>query len=115
RVANLNELFVHHEDVRRANDAGARTLAHGEASALFENAVRARRFLARRLRGAGLELEWTGTGAVVPVRRSEPIARVRGLPGELLRLLFGRTEAAAVEITGPADAVARVRRARFGM
>jgi uncharacterized protein (TIGR03085 family) len=101
RFPNLNEFFVHHEDVRRANGRGPRTNSP--------------RFLARRLRGAGLELEWAGTANTVRARRGEPTVRVAGLPGELLLYLFGRQRAAQVEVSGPADAVKAVRRARFGM
>ncbi len=115
RGPNLNEFFVHHEDVRRANGLGPRTNVPALEEALWRNVGFARRFLARRLRGAGLEIEWAGTTKVLRARRGTPIARVTGLPGELLLYLFGRRAAAHVEVSGPADAVAAVERARFGM
>ena len=115
RVANLNEFFVHHEDVRRANGLGPRTNAVALDEALWRNVTLAARFLARRLRGAGLELEWEGSTEVRRVRRGEPAARLTGGPGELLLALFGRAEAAEVEISGPRDAVEAVQQARFGM
>src|SRR5438477_11620964 len=62
RVANLNEFFVHHEGVRRANGRGTRTNEQAMDEALWRNVTHARWFLARRLHGAGLELEWAGTG-----------------------------------------------------
>ena len=65
RFPNLNEFFVHHEDVRRANGSGPRTNPPAEDAALFRNVARARWFLSRRLRGVGLELEWAGTDKVV--------------------------------------------------
>lgn len=83
--------------------------------ALWHNVRHGRWFLARRLRGAGLELQWAGTGKTVRARRGEPIARIAGPPGELLLYLFGRQDAARVEVSGPAAAVEAVRRARFGM
>jgi len=86
-----------------------------EAPALWDNVSRAPWFLARRLRGAGLELQWTGTAQIVRARRGEPTARIAGPPGELLLYLFGRQGAAQVEVGGPAAAVEAVRRARFGM
>jgi hypothetical protein len=58
--------------------------------ALWRNVARAPWFLARRLRGAGLELEWAGTGNTVRARRGEPTAHIAGAPGELLLYLFGR-------------------------
>ena len=115
QVANLNEFFVHQEDVRRANGLGPRTNPPAEDVALFRNVTRARWFLARRLRGAGLQLEWAGTDKVVRARRGHPVARVRGLPGELLLFLFGRRDAADVEISGPPIAIEALRRTSFGM
>ena len=115
RMPNLNEFFVHHEDVRRANGRAARTNQAPLDEALWRNLIRARWFLARRLRGVGLELHWTGTTRTVLARRGEPSARLAGTPGELLLYLFGRQDAAHVELTGADDAVAAVHRARFGM
>jgi uncharacterized protein (TIGR03085 family) len=111
---NLNEYFVHHEDVRRANGRAPRARPAEEDAALFRNVVRARRYLARRLHGAAIELVWAGTDSVVTVGRAQPTVRVSGSPGELLLFLFGR-HAAVVEMTGPSDAVAIVERTHFGM
>jgi uncharacterized protein (TIGR03085 family) len=94
RLANLNEFFVHDEDVRRANGLGPRINAAALDEALWRNVRLASWFLARRLRRVGLELEWAGTGRVLRARRGEPIARLSGLPGELLLYLFGRQDAA---------------------
>ena len=115
RFPNLNEFFVHHEDVRRANGRGPRPNEPAMDAALWRNVSWAPWFLARRLRGAGLELEWSGTAKSVRARRGEPTARIAGLPGELLLYLFGRQGVARVEVSGPAEAVEAVRHARFGM
>ncbi len=115
RLPNLNEFFVHHEDVRRANGLGPRTLEPAMDNALWRNVVLGRWFLARRLRGAGLELHWAGTARTVRARRAEPVARITATPGELLLYLFGRQGAAHVELSGPAEAIHAVRGARFGM
>jgi uncharacterized protein (TIGR03085 family) len=112
---NLNEFFVHHEDVRRANGLGRRANPPAEDAALFRNVARAPWFLARRLRGAGLDLEWAGTTELVRARRGHPTAVLRGLPGELLLFLFGRRDAADVEITGSPEAIDAVQHTRFGM
>lgn len=114
-VANLNEFFVHHEDVRRANGMDPRALLPEFDAALWGNVRRGSRYLGRRLRDAGLEIEWAGTSDRLRVRRGEPTARISGVPGELLLYLFGRQGAARVEVTGPAEAVAAVHRTRFGM
>jgi uncharacterized protein (TIGR03085 family) len=115
RFPNLNEFFVHHEDVRRANGRGPRTNEPALDEALWGNVSLGSWFLARRLRGAGLELQWAGTAKTVRARQGEPTARIAGSPGELLLYLFGRQGAAQVEVSGPEAAVQAVRRARFGM
>ncbi|MGH3625722.1 MAG: TIGR03085 family metal-binding protein [Sciscionella sp.] len=115
RVPNLTEFFIHHEDVRRANGHGPRTNEQAMDEALWRNASGASWFLARRLRGAGLELHWAGTAKTARARRGEPTARIAGSPGELMLHLFGRQDAAHVEVSGPDAAVEAVRRARFGM
>ena len=115
RFPNLNEFFVHHEDVRRADGRGPRTNEQAMDYALWRNVSHGCWFLARRLRGAGLALQWTGTAHTVRARRGDPTARLVGPPGELLLYLFGRHDAARVEVVGPAAAREAVRRARFGM
>jgi uncharacterized protein (TIGR03085 family) len=115
RVPNLNEFFVHHEDVRRANGFGPRTNPPAEDAALFRNVARAPWFLSRRMRGAGLDLVWAGTDKAIRARRGQLMARVSGLPGELLLFLFGRRDAADVEVTGSSRAVEAVQRTPFGM
>ena len=67
------------------------------------------------MRGVGVELVWAGTERRASVRRGDPVVRVIGSPGELLLALFGRRDAAQVEIVGPAEAVALVQRAHLGM
>jgi uncharacterized protein (TIGR03085 family) len=112
---NLNEFFVHHEDVRRANGMDPRTLTPELEAALWRNVRRGSRYLSRRLRDAGLEIEWTGTSERRRARPGEPTARLSGRPSELLLYVFGRQSAADVAVTGPAEAVAAVHRTKFGM
>jgi uncharacterized protein (TIGR03085 family) len=114
-LANLNEFFVHHEDVRRANGRGPRSLTPAMDAALWRNVRRGSRFLSRRLRGCGLEIEWAGAGERATVQAGEPMARLIGLPGELLLYIFGRQSAAQVEVSGAPDVVAAVQRTHFGM
>jgi uncharacterized protein (TIGR03085 family) len=115
-LANLNEFFVHHEDVRRANGLGPReTLTPAFEAALWRNVRRGSRYLSRRLRGAGLEIVWAGTDERVTVRKADPTARLGGPPGELLLYIFGRQEAARVEVQGSARAVAAIHDTHFGM
>ncbi len=71
--------------------------------------------MSRRLHGVGLEICRDGTDERVSARKTVPAVRLSGRPGELLLYLFGRQDAARVELTGPAEAVATVRRTQFGM
>ena len=84
-------------------------------AALWRNVRRAGHYLSRRLHACGLEIEWAGTDERVTVRQGEPTARLSGPPGELLLYVFGRQDAAQVEVSGPPKAVAAVRRTHFGM
>ena len=113
-MANLNEFFVHHEDVRRANGQGSRSLTPAMDVALWRNVRRGGRYLSRRL-ACGLEIQWAGTNERVRVRSGEPTALLSGLPGELLLYFFGRQSSAQVEVSGPVEAVATVQGAHFGM
>jgi uncharacterized protein (TIGR03085 family) len=114
---NLNEYFVHHEDVRRANGLGPRdSLTPALEAALWQNVVRGSGHLCRRLlREVGLEIRWAGTDRRIAVRDAETSALLSGPPGELLLYVFGRQTAARVVVTGPADVVETIRRTHFGM
>lgn len=114
-LANLNEFFVHHEDVRRANGEEPRSLSPAMDAALWRNVRRGSYYLSRRLHACGFKIEWAGTDKQVTVRQGEPTVRLSGPPGELLLYVFGRKAAARVEVSGPPDAVAALRRTHFGM
>ena len=114
-LANLNEFFVHHEDVRRANGREPRSLTPAMDAALWRNVRRGSHYLSRRLEACGLEIVWAGTDERVTVRPGVPTAGLSGAPGELLLYVFGRQDAAQVEVRGPWEAVAAVRRTHFGM
>jgi uncharacterized protein (TIGR03085 family) len=111
---NTAELFVHHEDVRRARP-GWEPRASGES---LERALWSRvRLMARAARRAappGLVLVSPGFGRV-EVRPGTPQVAATGAPGELLLLLFGRQEAARVALDGEPAAVEQVRTAPFGV
>lgn len=115
RVPNLNELFVHHEDVRRANGGSRRDLEPAMDDALWSNVTSGASYLARRLRGPGLELRNASTGQTVTARRGDPIVRVTGEPGELLLYLFGRREVAEVEVDGPTAALGLLNAVKIGL
>lgn len=114
RAVNSLELFVHHEDIRRAQpDWEPRALPPGLASALWS---RVRPYAKLRLRQfpATVVVEAPGHGEVRTGRGGEPV-RVTGDPGELAVFLTGRQRAARVELTGPDELTARLRTASLGL
>lgn len=115
RVPNLNELFVHHEDVRRANGGSRRDLEPAMGDALWANVAGGAWYLARRLRGAGLELRNACSGESVTARRGAPVVRVTGEPGELLLFMFGRHSVAEVALDGPTAALDVLKAAKIGL
>ena len=68
----------------------------------------------RKVEGAGVALAAPGVGEV-PARGPGPSARVTGGPQELALFLYGRRDAAKVDITGPAEAVAALAAADLGI
>lgn len=112
--ANVVEMFVHHEDVRRAQpDAVPRMLDPGEERALWARLAPMARLVRRRL-PVGVTLEAPGFGRV-EARRGEPHVTVTGPPGELVLFVTGRRRAARVDLSGPPDAVSRLEAARLGL
>ena len=115
RVPNLNEFFVHHEDVRRANGGRRRDLEPMMNEALWSNVRGGAWYLTRRLRGTGLDVRNALTGQTVRARRGRASVLVTGEPGELLLYLFGRQAVAEVELDGPATAIQVLKTARIGL
>jgi uncharacterized protein (TIGR03085 family) len=114
---NLNEYFIHHEDVRRGSgDTSPRPLADiaDVEEALWRSLGRGARLLTRSLGSVGLDLVHID-GRVVHGRRGDPTATVTGRPGEIALYLSGRKDAAHVEMGGPPEAAAALRDARFGI
>ncbi len=111
---NLVEMFVHHEDVRRAQPgAEPRTLDPGEERALWARLPLMARLVRRRVT-AGMTLEAPGFGEV-EVRAGDPHVTVSGPPDELVLFVSGRQRAARVTVSGPPDAVAVLTAARLGI
>jgi uncharacterized protein (TIGR03085 family) len=114
---NMNEYFVHHEDVRRGGgDTTPRPVADiGEVEeALWRSLGRGARLLTKALGPTGLDLVHSD-GRVTHARPGAAVATVTGRPGEIALYLSGRKGAAHVELGGPPGAVAALRDARFGI
>ncbi len=115
RLANLNEYFVHHEDLRRGE--GDNTPRPPGEVADVENALwgalkQVARLNGRSLRPVGLDLV-REDGETLHAVSGQPVATLRGRPGELALYLSGRKDAAQVEIEGPPEATDALRRATF--
>lgn len=114
RAANLNEFYVHHEDVRRANGMEPRTGLDAVDRALWRLLGRTARLSTRKV-GAGVVLVRAGTGERLVARDGEPAATLTGEPGELLLYLLGRRTAARVTVTGDDEAVRALQGTTLGL
>ncbi len=111
-TANVNENFIHHEDVRRASGESPRALDRDMSDLIWKMlgfGVRK-----KRLRGVALTLRTPDGREKVITKEGEPVV-MAGEPGELTLFMSGRKEAAVVTHDGPADAVAIVIGAEFGI
>ncbi|HEY8526062.1 MAG TPA: TIGR03085 family metal-binding protein [Acidimicrobiales bacterium] len=113
RPLNLNEWFVHHEDVRRANGREPREDAALDAE-LWGLLRPFSRVMLGRVRGAAVTLVAPGHGTIGPRGRG-PAAELTGGPQELVLYLFGRRNAARVELSGDPEAVRAVSSAKLGI
>ncbi|MBV9099216.1 MAG: TIGR03085 family protein [Frankiaceae bacterium] len=110
---NTVEMFVHTEDVRRANGLSDRTHDEAFEAAIWRRLSRQARLSFRRV-PATVTLSPTGAGGVAgrQVGKGGPEVTVSGAPSELLLLAYNRKEHAHVTITGEgADAL---RTAKLG-
>ncbi|GAA2492255.1 TIGR03085 family metal-binding protein [Streptomyces gobitricini] len=105
--ANTVEFYVHAEDVRRAQaEWTARELDPVFAEALWTRLEKAARVLCRKA-PVGLVLR-RPNGQTTVAHRGTPVVTVTGEPGELTMFVFGRQDAANVEVEGDKDAVERL-------
>jgi uncharacterized protein (TIGR03085 family) len=113
-AANLAEFTIHHEDVRRANGSRSRTDRLDLEYAIWTLLERLAPLMVTRarLRPVSLNLRAPGVGER-QVGRGDRRVAITGQPIELLLYLYGRTEAAEVEILGRPNHVSSVRAASF--
>jgi len=114
RATNTLEFFIHHEDVRRAGpDWRPRPLSRAYGQALWA-LVPGSAKLAMRRWSYGVSLVAPGYGTAKVGNGSETVT-LTGDPGELALFLSGRQRVAEVELTGPEELTARLRKARLGI
>ncbi|MBX7449445.1 TIGR03085 family protein [Mycolicibacterium sp. 3033] len=112
-IANVAEMFIHHEDVRRAQPGwDPRPLDDQTVSALRRPVSLMARMTLRRS-PAQVILQTPQGERLATVGRG-PTLSVIGEPGELLLFITGRDEA-QVEFDGPPELVAEVKAARGGL
>jgi len=112
-VANLGEMFIHHEDVRRAVDGWQpRVLDDATATALGRQLGLLSR-MALGKQPAQLTLQTTDGRRIARVGRGDPVT-VTGEPQELVLFVAGR-DAVRVEFDGDPQAIAAVRGSHRGL
>lgn len=112
-LVNTTEMFIHHEDVRRAGPGWQPRQLDADLAAALRRQVR----LAIRmsLRGASAAVTLHDTdGTTLASTGAGPQCVITGAPPELLLFLSGR-DAADVEFTGDDATIAAVRSARRGL
>jgi uncharacterized protein (TIGR03085 family) len=110
--ANTTELFVHHEDVRRAGDSPqtARDLGAETEEWLWRRLkLLARAWFRRAQVGVVLErlghLGETGEPDTVRAVAGSSIVTLVGQPSELMLYAHGRTRVAEIKVVGEPDAI----------
>lgn len=115
KTLNTLEYFVHHEDIRRAQPTWEpRQLTDHEQKLLWAMTRTAGKGLVRKV-PAGVTIENSATGTRAVLKGGQEHVVVRGNPSELALFVFGRAAQAQVELTGPDEAVARLRETSLGI
>ncbi len=113
-AVNTVEMFIHHEDARRAQPDWEPRELPADLEDHFWKRVKGGGRLFLRRSPVGVVLRRTG-GEKAAGKMAEPAVVVTGEPSELLLFAFGRQKHARVAYEGDADAVARLREARLGV
>jgi uncharacterized protein (TIGR03085 family) len=112
---NTLEYFVHHEDIRRAQqDWTARTL-DADAEKLLWSMVRSAGKALTRSAPVGVSIENSVTGSRAVLKNGSPSVTVRGVPSEVVLFVFGRKAQSDVELLGDEADVARLRESSLGV
>ena len=119
RAANGLELFVHHEDVRRARPSWEpRELSPQDQQMIWRSLALAGRGLVRPA-GVPVQVRWPGGGRdgsdrTTTLRRGDEPAVVSGEPAELAMFLFGRDQHRGLHFDGPPERTQALREASLG-
>lgn len=119
-AANLTEFFVHHEDVRRAQEGWQPRDLHPKLDEALWKVVRLRGPAFFRRARVGVTLHRSAgaggpTDDAVRVRSGEPGVELHGEAQELLLYAFGRGEHARVTVEGSNEALATFATTHLGV
>lgn len=114
-VVNTVELFVHHEDIRRAQPEWTPRALDADEEKLLWSMVRTAGKRMTRKAPVGVTIENSVTGSRAVLKEGAPSVVVRGLPSEITLFVFGRQPQARVEKLGDEDAVARLSTTSLGI
>ncbi len=113
-TANVNENFVHHEDVRRASGEAPRALDAEMNEILWKMLGLGARMSRKALKGVALTMRTPDGGERIVTMDGDPVV-MTGEPGELALFMSGRKEAAEVTHEGSPEAIAILLAANFGV
>ncbi|MEV0596506.1 TIGR03085 family metal-binding protein [Nonomuraea cavernae] len=114
-AVNTLELFVHHEDVRRAQPGWEPREVSPDLDRMLWKRVSAVGKLMLRRSPVGVVLHRVGGGVALGGPRIGPKVEVTGTASELLLFCFGRQEHTRVELSGDPGAIARLKSAKLGI
>jgi uncharacterized protein (TIGR03085 family) len=110
---NVNENFVHHEDIRRPAGEGPRPLDAEMDAILWKMLNFGARLSRKAIRGAALTLRTPDGREKVVTTDGAPVV-MTGDPGELILFMSGRKDAAVVTHEGSDEAVGILLAASLG-
>lgn len=115
-LMNTIEFFVHHEDVRRAQDGWQPRPADGQRYAALRSRLGSMAKLLARQSPVGVNLDF-GNGAAVVAKAPKDghSVSVIGSPDEVTMFLFGRDPQAQVQLLGDSADIEALRQAKRGI
>ena len=115
KALNTLEFYVHHEDVRRAQDGWTPRNLDARAQEALWRTIRVAGKGLTRSAPVGVVLERTDTSERAVLGHRTPAVVVRGLPSELVLFVYGRRDQARVDLEGDDAAVAALTGADLGI
>jgi uncharacterized protein (TIGR03085 family) len=111
---NVNENWIHHEDVRRANGESPRPADPEVDGVLLGSLLRLGKFQLRALKRYSVEIVLPD-GLRHVLRKGGTTVTLHGPVGEIVLYLSGRRDAARTELTGDPAAIEALRTAKLGV